>query len=371
MLVINAIRVYFYKDTNNVAAWRGLFFCTLAMDGKELYCLFKSTSIATFLKYCLGVGLFFFLVFPFKQFTKTSFKHKLLCILRVKRKIVCILRIKYFVVKYNCFYFVPELKLFNMDNQTLTRLKVEFADANPKEFAIFLSTSESDAVKELRLEAMSFYLSHSHTTEKTASNATVRPPSIKPIQRAASIYKDYNPNITWLDKIKVGIASKGGAATTNEIVDFVLSNEQDIDRDRAATAISTIFSRDKGKEFTRLENDGRGYKYKLNRGSRAAMQLTLDNSALKSEYDPMYNPQMTWKEKITYLIAIHGGNATSGTITRGLMLREPESDKKVRENKIASMSSVLSQNAKDGGMFTKRTDENGAFVYSMNEMYLM
>ncbi len=248
-----------------------------------------------------------------------------------------------------------------MINENLAKLKIAFADSLPKEFFAFVSANDSDVAKDLIAEALSFYMSH---------NNSAVPISIAPITkdiRTVNKTDDYSPFLSWVEKINLAIKHNGAPATTNEIVDYILDNEE-LDRKKVGIGVSVTLSRTKGKKFRQLTNSGRGFAYDIithveNNNSPRPVENKIAKGYSDNNSD--YNKNWGWKDKIKYFIDIKGGLATPSELNDLLTFNERIVDKKIKRKMIASMSSVLSQNVKPGGIFTKQVSQNGVSVYGI------
>lgn len=79
-----------------------------------------------------------------------------------------------------------------------------------------------------------------------------------------------------------------------------------------------------------------------------------------------YKAIWTWETKIKFIIEFHEilGDLTTSEIVNYIMEYEP--DRYERAKVVASVSAVLSQKTKDGGVFKKRYNERNEYIYSIN-----
>jgi hypothetical protein len=81
-----------------------------------------------------------------------------------------------------------------------------------------------------------------------------------------------------------------------------------------------------------------------------------------------YKTNWTWLKKIIYIVNQNDGEAGVSKIGEFIFSLEPSLSNR-RKQTMASLSSILSTNSKEGGseIFKKRPDENGILIYSVNE----
>jgi hypothetical protein len=238
-----------------------------------------------------------------------------------------------------------------MTSELLTRFKIEFAEAHPKEFKAFLAQSTSDSAIKLREEALNFYLSHSIGDAPTFVAIT------KEVTAASG---GYSPLLSWADKTELAIKHNGRATTTLEIVDFILINEPSLDREKVKTGVTVTLSRMKGKRFIQVDNNGRGYAYDLASATPPKPPAIIQPKLFTPFDSAKYDANMKWADKIKFYLTELGGKGTTREIVDRLKAHEPIVNKELRNKRIDSMTQILRQNAKEGGIFVREDGQNGA-----------
>ena len=254
-----------------------------------------------------------------------------------------------------------------MTNDLLTKYKIEFADSNPEEFAAFL-LKDANKTKELVIIALSFLL---HPDGGNTPTITI--PNLSAIKPQLLTAIGYYPSLSWVEKITLAIKHYGRAATTNEIVDFILGNEPTLNKKKVTIGVSVTLSRTKGRKFAQLDNSGRGYSYDIinpSEPNHKTFQHDKPKAVVSKPVRPygdgnsLYNPGWSWKDKIKFFIDSKGGLAMTSELTDQIVKFENITDMKHKQKLVSSMSSVLSQNAKEGGMFTRQIVD-GLAVYGI------
>ena len=89
------------------------------------------------------------------------------------------------------------------------------------------------------------------------------------------------------------------------------------------------------------------------------------SQTLSAIYPPGYPIDALWQDKIIYAIKHTGGESTTSSIANYVCNIERDLD---RRKVVATISSVLSTQSKDGGVFGKRLNPKKENVYFINDL---